>query len=302
MVSLKVHIVQKIIDLDQSEEYQKEISGEGVIMASSAETIRQAMRKLEERFDQGEISEAIFEMRYRNLQQELAECQAATHQTPGMVDLGQGVFCRVITAGIVLADHYKIIEELGRGGMSVVYLAEDLAFPGQRTVAVKMLPLQLRQDPERVEDFKREFITASRLIHQNICAMYEFVEEKAMDTYFLVIEYLEGQPLSELLFRKKRFRLSEALPLIEQMTIGLHFAHSKGVLHLDMKPGNVMVLPTGEVKLMDFGLSRQLSARVSHVNLPQNIGTPPVYASGAAQTRISSAKKYAKRPISGPWP
>ena len=243
-------------------------------MASSAETIRQAMRKLEERFDHGEISETIFTMRYRSLQEELAECQVATQNPTGMVDLGQGVFCRAIAPGMVLADHYKIVKELGRGGMSVVYQAEDLAFPGQRTVAVKMLPLQLRQDQERVEDFKREFITASRLIHQNICAMYEFVEEKALDTYFLVIEYLQGQILSDILRRKKRFRLADALPLIEQMATALQFAHSKGVLHLDMKPGNVMVLPTGEVKIMDFGLSRQLSARVSHVNLSQNIGTP----------------------------
>ena len=190
-----------------------------------------------------------------------------------MAKLSNGVFCRKFEEEQIIG-HYRILKELGRGATGIVYKAEDKNFNGERVVAIKVLPQHLSQLPEVREDFKREFITASKLVHQNICAMYEFGEDREADTYFLVIEYLEGKTLEDLVKEKGRFSLKEAIPIIEQICTGLSFAHSKNILHLDMKPGNIMVMPFGEVKIMDFGLAQQLRPGTSHLNLPKIFGTP----------------------------
>lgn len=246
-------------------------------MSRSLEEIRTAMQKLEERLDRGSISEEIFSLRYQTLKEELAELQ----QTPlkknttqiHIVKLSDGVNCRQLKPMDILANHYRIMKEIGRGGMGIVYQGEDINFKNrERIVAIKVLPQHLSQISETLEDFKREFLTACQLVHQYICAMYEFGQDD--ETYFLVIEYLEGATLADILSRSQKYSLESALPIIQQMAIGLDFAHSRGVLHLDMKPGNIMITPKGQVKIMDFGLAQKLQPNTTHICLPKTFGTP----------------------------
>ncbi len=245
---------------------------------SKVDEIRRQMRELEERLYKKEISEKIFERIYHNLERELEEIKkGAVHNhnvKPEFIDMGKGITCRKLTKGTVLAGHYKIIKELGKGGMGLVYQAEDMKFSGRRMVAIKVLPEQISQNKIAMEEFKEEFLTASQLVHQNICGMYEFKEEASLESYFLVLEYLSGEPLRTVLWKKKRYTFKEALPLFKQIADGLDFAHGRKVLHLDIKPGNIMVNEDNEVKLMDFGLARQMNSNLGYVSLAESIGTP----------------------------
>ncbi|MFC2141854.1 protein kinase [Acidobacteriota bacterium] len=164
-----------------------------------------------------------------------------TLQTPG----------HRIRAGTTFASRYTIIQELGRGGMGVVYKAEDTKL--RRTVALKFLPPELTHILEVKERFMREAQAAAALDHPNICTVYEFdeAEEKA----FISMAYVEGQSL-----RKKiesgPLELDEALRIAMQVAEGLQEAHRKGVIHRDIKSANIMVTETAQAKIMDFGLAR----------------------------------------------
>ncbi|NUM34317.1 MAG: SUMF1/EgtB/PvdO family nonheme iron enzyme [Candidatus Brocadiae bacterium] len=268
-------------------------------MPRTPEEIRAAMLSLEQRFDSGEILEKTFLMRYMSLREELDQLQLARkdiQKTTKVVKLQPGITCRQFCE-MELAGHYRILRELGRGGMGIVYLAEDINFKGQRVVAIKILPQYLCQSPETLESFKREFLTASKLVHQNICAMYEFGEDTKMETYFLVIEYLEGENLADLLGKRKRYSFKETIYIATQIATGLDFAHSKGIIHLDMKPANIMILPTGDVKIMDFGLAQQLHTGKSYLSLPKTFGTP-MYV---APEQIQAGKENIVRAATDMW-
>jgi len=153
--------------------------------------------------------------------------------------------------GSTLAGRYKIIEELGRGGMGVVYKAEDTKL--KRSVALKFLPLELTHIPEVKERFMREAQAAAALDHPHICTVYEF--DTAEETTFISMAYVEGQSL-----RKKiesgPLDLEEALKITTQVAEGLQEAHKKGVVHRDIKSANIMVTERDQAKIMDFGLAR----------------------------------------------
>ena len=153
--------------------------------------------------------------------------------------------------GSTVAGRYTIIEELGRGGMGVVYKAEDTKL--KRRVALKFLPPELTHIPEVHERFTREAQAAAALDHPNICTVYEF--DQAEDTSFISMAYVEGQSL-----RKKiesgPLELEEALGIATQVAEGLQEAHKKGVVHRDIKSANIMVTDNGQAKIMDFGLAR----------------------------------------------
>jgi serine/threonine protein kinase/tetratricopeptide (TPR) repeat protein len=153
--------------------------------------------------------------------------------------------------GTILAGKYRIVEELGRGGMGVVYKAEDTKL--KRTVALKFLPPELTHIPEVHERFTREAQAAAALDHPNICTVYEF--DQAEDMNFISMAYIEGQSL-----RKKiesgPLELEEALKIAAQVAEGLQEAHKKGVVHRDIKSANIMVTERGQAKIMDFGLAR----------------------------------------------
>jgi serine/threonine protein kinase len=156
-----------------------------------------------------------------------------------------------IQKGSILAGRYKIIEELGRGGMGVVYKAEDTKL--RRTVALKFLPAELTHIPEVKERFMREAQAAAALDHPNICTVYEF--DEAEETNFISMAYIEGQSLRKRI-ESGPLELDDALRIATQVAEGLQEAHKKGVVHRDIKSANIMVTEKGQAKIMDFGLAR----------------------------------------------
>ncbi len=153
--------------------------------------------------------------------------------------------------GSTLAGRYNIIEELGRGGMGVVYKAEDTKL--KRSVALKFLPPELTHIPEVKERFVREAQAAAALDHPNICTVYEF--DEADETTFISMAYIEGQSLRNKI-ESGPLELDEALTIATQVSEGLQEAHKKGVIHRDIKSVNIMVTEKGQAKIMDFGLAR----------------------------------------------
>jgi eukaryotic-like serine/threonine-protein kinase len=155
-----------------------------------------------------------------------------------------------LTAG-TLRGHYKIVRRLGQGGMGVVYEAEDQKLG--RSVAIKLLPEATRQDPAALERFWREARTASSLNHPGICIIHELNESG--DQPFIVMELLEGQSLDKLYYRRP-MPYPKLLDLGVQVSDALDAAHRKGILHRDIKPGNIFLSPSGQVKILDFGLAK----------------------------------------------
>jgi len=153
--------------------------------------------------------------------------------------------------GAALAGRYTIIEELGRGGMGVVYKAEDTRL--ERTVALKFLPPELTHVPEVKERFMREARAAAALDHPHICTVYEFDESD--ERSFISMAYVDGKSLKERL-EAKPLELEESLRIATQVAEGLQAAHRKGIVHRDIKSANIMVDSRGRAKVMDFGLAR----------------------------------------------
>ena len=147
--------------------------------------------------------------------------------------------------------HYRIVRRLGSDGMGVVYEAEDQKLG--RLVAIKLLPETTRQDPAALERFWREARTASALNHPGICTIYELNESG--DQPFIVMELLQGQSLDKLYDRRSMPYL-KLLDFGVQVADALDAAHRKGILHRDIKPGNIFLSPTGQAKILDFGLAK----------------------------------------------
>jgi hypothetical protein len=146
---------------------------------------------------------------------------------------------------------YRIERELGRGGMGEVYLATDTRL--DRKVAIKALPAHLAQDPDRLARFQREAKVLASLNHPGIAAIYGL--EEASGHQYLILEFVEGETLAEQI-KRGAIPVDEALRLAQQIAEAIEAAHEKGVIHRDLKPGNVMVNGEGVVKVLDFGLAR----------------------------------------------
>jgi serine/threonine-protein kinase len=156
-----------------------------------------------------------------------------------------------IAEGIIVAEKYRIIELLGRGGMGVVYKAEDIKL--KRTVALKFLAPELTREKEAKERFILEAQAASSLNHSNICTIHEIDESDGQ--MFIVMAYIEGRSLREQITQGP-LKLEEALGLAAQIAAGLHEAHEKGIIHRDIKSSNIMIDDKGQAIIMDFGIAK----------------------------------------------
>jgi serine/threonine protein kinase len=165
--------------------------------------------------------------------------------------------------------HLRIISELGRGGMGVVYLAEHINL--KRRFAVKSLSLNLTQDPQFRERFHQEAQNQALLDHPNIVQATDFFEENGQ--FFFVMEYVDGQDLGKIIKQKGKLSEKEALAIFKNILEGLDSAHSKGIIHRDVKPQNVLVDARGRVKIMDFGIAIMFGAeRLTATG--STVGTP----------------------------
>ena len=151
--------------------------------------------------------------------------------------------------GQIIKERYEIIQLLGEGGMSYVYKANDKQL--KRTVAIKTLKPNYVQQEKFVERFKREAQTAANLNHPNIVQIFDW---GIGDEPFFVMEYIEGNTLTSIIAKRRTISLNDVLFIGAQVSNGLQAAHSKGLVHRDIKPGNIMITPEGKVKVTDFGI------------------------------------------------
>ncbi|MDQ5835535.1 MAG: serine/threonine protein kinase [Acidobacteriota bacterium] len=154
-------------------------------------------------------------------------------------------------SGTIIGGQYRIVGLLGRGGMGEVYRAEDLKL--EQPVALKFLPESLAKDGAALARFHREVRIARQISHRNVCRVYNIIEYQGW--HFILMEFVRGEELSSVLKRFGRLPADKALAIARQLCAGLAAAHDVGVVHRDLKPGNVMIDEKGDVRITDFGLA-----------------------------------------------
>ena len=164
-----------------------------------------------------------------------------------------------LTPGLLLSDRYRLTHRIAVGGMGEVWAADDTRLA--RGVAVKVLKSELTSDPEFVDRFRAEARITASLNHAGIAAVYDYGEVASIaggpqDTAFLVMELVIGEPLSAVLSRTPRLSIPRTLDVVEQSGRALQAAHCRTLVHRDIKPGNILITPTGQVKITDFGIAR----------------------------------------------
>lgn len=189
----------------------------------------------------------------------------------------------MIEKGQMINDRYEIIKSIGEGGMANVYLAYDTIL--DRRVAIKVLRGDLSNDEKFVRRFQREALSASSLSHPNIVEMYDVGEDNGI--YYIVMEYIEGKTLKQLIKKRGALTLSEAIDIMLQITDGISQAHDSYIIHRDLKPQNIMIKEDGTIKITDFGIAMALnSTQLTQTN--SVMGSvhylPPEQASGKGST------------------
>ncbi len=189
----------------------------------------------------------------------------------------------MIMKGQKISDRYQVIKSIGEGGMANVYLAYDTIL--DRNVAVKVLRGDLATDEKFVRRFQREALAASSLSNPNIVEVYDVGEDNG--EYYIVMEYIEGKHLKQLLKKRGKLTVPEAVDIVLQITDGLSVAHDSYIIHRDIKPQNIMILENGLVKITDFGIAMAMnSTQLTQTN--SVMGSvhylPPEQASGKGAT------------------
>ena len=182
----------------------------------------------------------------------------------------------------VFNDRYELHRKLAQGGMANVYLARDLLL--DRPVAVKVLFPEHARDQAFVERFRREATAAANLNHPNVVAVYDWGQQHG--TYYIVMEYVEGRPLSDIIRTEGPLHPNRAAEITADVAAALAFAHRNGVVHRDVKPGNILITSTGQVKVADFGIAQASSASDPSLNLTQAgsvMGTATYFSPEQAQ-------------------
>ena len=190
---------------------------------------------------------------------------------------------KLITKGQKINDRYEIVKSIGEGGMANVYLAIDVILG--RKVAIKILRGDLANDEKFIRRFKREALSASSLSHPNIVEMYDVGEDNG--NYYIVMEYIDGKTLKQLLKKRGNLTVSEATDIMLQLTSGMIHAHDSYIIHRDLKPQNIMIQENGQIKITDFGIAMALnSTQLTQTN--SVMGSvhylPPEQASGKGST------------------
>ena len=176
--------------------------------------------------------------------------------------------------GSLLKDQYEFVKEIGQGGMGAVHEAFDKKL--DRKVAVKRMRDELKSDPRELAHFVQEAKIVSHLSHPYIVGIHDIVEEGG--DLFLVLDFVDGQPLSAILGERKRFTFKEAKDIMSYVCQAVEFAHKNKVTHRDLKPSNIMVDKNWFVKVMDFGLAREAKETLSRLTRGDASGTPAYMA------------------------
>lgn len=164
----------------------------------------------------------------------------------------------------IIAERYGLLELIGQGGMADVYLAKDIIL--NRTIAIKILRTSLAKDPIYVTRFQREASAAAALSHKNIVEIYDVGEDE--DKYYIVMEYVPGTTLKELILKRGALHYVEAIDIMKQVVGGIAKAHQLGIIHRDLKPQNILVTDSGVAKIADFGIaSMQSLAQVTQTDV-----------------------------------
>ncbi|MBU3673854.1 MAG: serine/threonine protein kinase [Solirubrobacteraceae bacterium] len=188
----------------------------------------------------------------------------------------------------LFAGRYRLGDRLGSGGMSTVVLAMDERL--ERNVAIKLLAEHLADDDQFVVRFRREALSAARLVHPNIVQVYDFGTDEKSGRQYIVMEYVEGSSGAEILREQGVLPLQEALGILAQACRGLDYAHRSGVLHRDVKPGNLLRSRDGVVKLADFGIAKTPAEDSSITQVGSVLGTAAYLAPEQASGKESTAR------------
>jgi non-specific serine/threonine protein kinase len=164
---------------------------------------------------------------------------------------------RELTTGSIFAGRYQVIEELGKGGMGKVYKVFDTKI--KEKIALKLIKPDIASDRETIERFSNELRLARKVRHKNVCQMFDLGETEG--AYFITMEYVSGEDLKNMIRMSKGMSVGAAVDIAKQVCEGLAEAHRLGVVHRDLKPGNIMIDREGDVRIMDFGVARTLKEK-----------------------------------------
>lgn len=187
--------------------------------------------------------------------------------------------------GTILGNRYEIISQLGGGGMAIVYKARDTLL--NRQVTVKVLRSEFTGDEEFVSRFRKEAQAVAKLSHPNIVSVYDVGQEG--DTHYIVMEYVEGRNLKQVIREMGRIPVKHAVDIAKQICDGLQDAHEKGIVHRDIKPHNILVTDSGRVKVTDFGIAQMMSS-VTITNSGTIVGSVHYFSPEQAKGGVTSSK------------